>query len=52
MKYFCDNKMIYCSKCTLLTRVSNSCFRIDYLLWRGRGLGYRKGVVALNNNFI
>ena len=47
-----DGKLNYCSKCKLLTRDSNSCFRLDCLLWRGRGWGYRKGMVALINNFI
>ena len=26
MQEVCDNKMLYCAKCTLLTRSSNSCF--------------------------
>ena len=34
---FVINEMIYCSKCKLLTRSSNRCFRLDCLLWRGRG---------------
>ena len=31
MQYVCDYKMIYCSKCKLLTLSSNSCFRLDCL---------------------
>ena len=52
MQKVCDNKMIYCSKCKLLTRSSISCFRLERLLWRGRVWGYRKGMVGFINNFV